>query len=244
VLIGVTCDFETFTDSRGAPAARFVSPEPYVAAIVATGGDAVLLPHVDPSRADAVLDRLDGLVIAGGDFDVPPAYYGETPRDGLGRVVEPRSAFERALCEAALARDLPLLAVCGGMQLLNVILGGSLYQDQSERPGTDEHQQPHDKRQPHHAVEVTGGSLLARTTGVRLLQVNSTHHQVVRNAGDSAAVCAVAPDGVVEAIEARGRRFALGVQWHPELLGAREQAAIYSALVDAGRSASPPKPLK
>lgn len=245
MLIGVTCDFETFTDSRGAPAARFVAPEAYVAAISAAGGDAVLLPHLDPSRALAVLDRLDGLVISGGDFDVPPAYYGEPPRDGLGRVVEPRSAFERALCEGALARDLPLLAVCGGMQLLNVVLGGTLYQDQSERPGTDEHQQPHDKRQPHHPVEVVGASLLARKTGVRALQVNSTHHQVVRGVGDTATVSAIAPDGVVEAIEVQGRRFALGVQWHPELLGEPEQAAIYSALVDAGRSSSsPPKPLK
>lgn len=233
MLIGVTCDFETYTDSRGAPAARFVAPEPYVRAVAAAGGDALLLPHTDPDRAENLLDRLDGVVIAGGDFDVPPAYYGESPHDGLGRVVDSRSAFERALCEAALARDLPLLAVCGGMQLLNVILGGSLFQDQSERPGTSEHQQPHDKRLPHHLVEVTDATLLCRVAGVRTLQVNSTHHQIVRDVGDGVAVCAVAPDGVIEAIEVPGRRFALGVQWHPELLPAPEQVAIYSALVGA-----------
>jgi putative glutamine amidotransferase len=244
MLIGVTCDFETYTDSRGAPAARYLSPEPYVRAVSDAGGDAVLLPHAEPGRAVALLERLDGVVISGGDFDIPPAYYGDAPRQGLGTVLEARSAFERAVCEAALERDLPLLAVCGGMQLLNVVLGGTLFQDRSERPGTGEHEQPHDKRQPHHPVDVKSATLLYRATGCETLQVNSTHHQVVRDVGDAATVSAIARDGVVEAIEVPDRRFALGVQWHPELMNAPEQRAVYSALLGAGKATSPRKPPK
>jgi putative glutamine amidotransferase len=234
-LIVITCDFETVTDRRGAPSPRFVAPLAYVTAIAKAGGDPILLPHVDPKRAEAYLAILDGLVVAGGDFDIPPRYYGEEPREGLGQLLEERSAFEHRLLTLALQRDLPVLGVCGGMQLLNVVLGGTLHQDLRYRPGTAVHVQPHDKRQPAHDVKVTAGSLLGRVTGAMSIAVNITHHQVVNAVGKTLTASGVAEDGVIEAIESPGYRYALGVQWHPEVLSNPERAAIYKGLVEASQ---------
>ena len=230
--IGITCDFETILDRRGDPLPRYLAPASYVEAVVNAGGLPVLVPHVTPERAEAYLDLLDGIVIAGGAFDVPPAYYGQEPRAGLGRLVEARSAFERQLITHALGRDVPLLGVCGGMQLLNVTLGGTLHQDLAERPGTGVHMQLHDRRQPSHGVTVSPGSLLARLTGLGSLAVNSTHHQVVAALGTRLIASAVADDGVIEAIESPHHRHVLGVQWHPEALAGGEHAALYRWLVD------------
>ncbi|MBC7792318.1 MAG: gamma-glutamyl-gamma-aminobutyrate hydrolase family protein [Clostridia bacterium] len=231
--IGITCDFETVTDRRGAPSPRFIVPAAYVAAVRRAGGDPILLPHVDVSRAASYLAIIDGLVVAGGDFDIPPDYYGQKARKGLGKVLVERSAFERALTEAALEHDLPMLGVCGGMQLLNVVLGGSLHQDLAERPGTGVHIQRHDKRKAAHGVEVAAGSLLAKLTGAARLEVNSTHHQIIHALGRDVVATGTAEDGVVEAIESTQHGFALGVQWHPEVLEADEHGAIYCGLVKA-----------
>jgi putative glutamine amidotransferase len=236
MLIGITSDSETVTDTRGCPAPRYFSPAPYAEAVARAGGVPVLLPHVDPQHAMEVLAPLHGLVIAGGSLDVPPAYYNETPRPGLGRTCEERSSFERALYWAALARDLPILGVCGGMQLINVLHGGSLYQDLAERPGTLNHVQPYDRRQPHHVVSVLPESRLARVCDSTQLEVNSTHHQVLNRLGTGVIAVGHSLEGVVEAIEVLDRRFVLGVQWHPEALEGTAHLAIYESLVEAARN--------
>jgi putative glutamine amidotransferase len=233
--IGITCDFETITDRRGAPSPRFLVPAAYVTAVAKAGGDPILLPHVGADRAEAYVDLLDGVVIAGGDFDIPPAYYGEEARPKLGKLLEERSDFERAVLTLALQHDLPVLGVCGGMQLLNVVMGGTLYQDLSERDGTGVHVQPHDKREPAHPVVVEAGSLLAKLTGKNAITANSTHHQIVNRIGKGLVASGIADDGVVEAIESSTYRYALGVQWHPEVLAAPEHAALYRGLIDAAR---------
>ncbi len=231
--IGISCDFETVTDRRGAPSPRYLLQEAYVTAVEQAGGEPWLLPHLPPERAASVLEVVDGLVLSGGDFDVPPSFYGEEPRHVHG-VREPRSAFERALVVAARDGDVPLLGVCGGMQILTVALGGTRYQDLCEVPGSLQHQQPHDKRRPHHAVSVKPGTLLARLVGGEEIDVNSTHHQVARTLGRGVLASAVAPDGCIEAVEAQGPRFMLGVQWQPEALQhVAAHAAIYRGLVRA-----------
>ncbi|MBI5508280.1 MAG: gamma-glutamyl-gamma-aminobutyrate hydrolase family protein [Deltaproteobacteria bacterium] len=230
----MTCSIEDRPDSRGTPTPRLFLTRAYADAVFRAGADPVLLPILPADRAPALLDSVHALVVSGGALDVPPSFYGETVHTACGPTSEERSAFERALVLAAVDRDLPLLGVCGGMQILNVALSGSLHQDLSLRENTQSHQQPHDKAQPHHPVHVSAPSLLHRIIGGKdTLAVNSTHHQVVKEVGRGLAVTAVAADGVVEAVELPGKRFVLGVQWHPESMPTAEQRAIYAALVAA-----------
>src|SRR5205807_1926233 len=160
--------------------------------------------------------------------------YGATRARELGPLKPGRTAFEQRVLRAALAAQKPVLGICGGMQLLAVELGGTLYQDiRAEVPGALDHEQQNDPRQPAHAAAIGAGSLLESIIGARDLQVNSTHHQAVRDPG-RARVCATAPDGVIEAIEMPGQ-FALGVEWHPELLAHPAHLALYRALVERAR---------
>lgn len=239
-MIIVTADLAQTEAREGRPSrVQLRVNAAYTRAVAAAGG----LPLVVPPSEDVepYLAFARGLVVTGADSDVPPSEYGEAPREGLGRTNPERTTFERRLIEGALARELPVLGVCGGMQLLHVVLGGKLYQDIGrEHPGAALHVQPSDPAQPWHEVAVTPGSLLARATGgAHLLRVNSTHHQAPRPfSGLPIRVAALAPDGVIEAIESERHRFALGVQWHPEALaeGAEPaRSAIYRALVDAAR---------
>ncbi|MFT3913511.1 MAG: gamma-glutamyl-gamma-aminobutyrate hydrolase family protein [Anaeromyxobacteraceae bacterium] len=215
---------------------RYELPRAYADAILAAGGLPILLPHA-PETAGAYLALLDGLVVSGGAFDVPPDLYGEAARAELGTTRPERTAFEKDLLEAALAANLPVLGVCGGMQLLNVVRGGTLFQDLPADTGIRGHEQPPPKDVPSHEVQVTPGTVLAGIVGAAPLQVNSTHHQAVREPGAGVLVSGRAADGVVEAIELPDLRFALGVQWHPEATSRNDprQAAIYGALVAASR---------
>jgi putative glutamine amidotransferase len=226
--IGLTLDVDP---ARG----EYALATAYADAVVAAGGLPVPLPHGDASIAGAYLALCQGLVLTGGAFDISPERYGEARRPACGPEKPGRTAFEWSVCEAALAGRIPLLGVCGGMQLMNVVRGGTLYQDLAQDAGLGGHEQPPPKDVPHHAVEVVPGTLLARLCGPGSLQVNSTHHQAVKQAGEGVLVSARAPDGVVEAIELPDLPFALGVQWHPERLAARDprQLALWRALVAA-----------
>jgi putative glutamine amidotransferase len=229
--IGVTLD----TDP-GRP--RYALEASYVDALLAAGGLPILLPHA-VGTADAYLAVLDGIVVTGGAFDVPPELYGEPRRKECGPAKPERTAFEKELLEGALAARLPVLAVCGGMQLLNVVRGGTLYQDLVADTGLSGHEQPAPKDLPFHVAAVVPGTRLAAIVGDGALPVNSTHHQAVKEAGAGVLVSARAPDGVVEAIELPDLPFAVGVQWHPEAAARHDarHAALYRALVEAARSA-------
>jgi putative glutamine amidotransferase len=173
----------------------------------------------DPALIELYLDRISGVVVTGGAFDIHPSAYGETPREGLGPQKLERQQYESALIRAALKRDLPVLGVCGGMQLLNVLMGGSLFQDlKREVENARDHEQKHDRTQPLHPVDVKEGTLAAEWLGKGQLMVNSTHHQAVNKLGEKVICSATSPDGIVEAIEVTGHAFAVGVQWHPEYL--------------------------
>jgi putative glutamine amidotransferase len=219
-------------------ARRYEIKQAYVDAVLDAGGLPVLLPHAQTVAA-AYLAMLDGLVVTGGDFDVPPELYGEARRQVCGQLKEGRTRFEKELLEAALAAALPLLGICGGMQLLNVVRGGTLYQDLQADAGVGGHEQPPPKDAPTHAVRVSAGTQLARLLGPGPLEirVNSTHHQAVRDPGTGVLVSGTAPDGVVEAVELPDLPFAVGVQWHPEAVLAHDarQAGIFAGLVEAAR---------
>lgn len=234
--VGITPDAEGEGES-----ARFLLKTAYAEAVLRAGGlPFVMSVTADVGVVDAYLDRVSAVVVTGGAFDVPPEAYGETPREGLGPLNPGRTAFETLVLQVALRRRLPLLGICGGMQLLNVVLGGTLYQDlHRELPGAKEHEQRNARSQPSHPVDVRDGSALADVLGRGQLMVNSTHHQAVSKVGPSLKVSATAPDGVVEAIESTEHPFALGVQWHPELLlqSMPLQLGLYRALVQKAREA-------
>ena len=215
---------------------RYELPQAYADAVRDAGGLPLPLPWGDAPVAGAYLALCDGLLVAGGDFDIDPARYGEARRPGCGPSRPGRTAFEAALAGAALASGMPILGVCGGMQLVNVVRGGALHQHLPDDLGVS-HEQPPPKDVPSHEVRIVPGTLLARLCGPDPLPVNSTHHQAVSRPGDGVLVSARAPDGVVEAIELPDLPFALGVQWHPEALAAASprHAAILRGLVEAAR---------
>ncbi len=237
-VIGLTLDIEQPPGRDGGPRqGAYGIRENYCAAVVRAGGVPVLLPH-EPALAEAYLAGLDGLVVTGGAFDVDPVLFGARRRHPSVTTKDRRTAFELAITRAALARDLPLLGICGGQQLLNVALGGTLIQHiPDEVEGALAHEQPNPRDEPGHPVVLLEDSLLRRICGAAVMQVNSAHHQAVKEVGPGVLVDARAPDGVIEGIEAPARRFCLGVQWHPEYGVATGDAAIFEALVTAAGEA-------
>ena len=203
----------------------------YADAIAGAGGLPVALPH-QAELADAFLHRIDALVVTGGAFDVDPQMYGAAERHATVVLKADRTTAELALLNGALARNMPVLGICGGEQLLAVALGGTLIQ---HIPDAVADALEHEHHQPGHAVAVKPGTLLHRIVGAEAMQVNSSHHQAVGDPGRFATVDAVAPDGVIEGIEDSRFRFCLGVQWHPEFLGDPGDRRIFAALIAACR---------
>jgi putative glutamine amidotransferase len=190
-----------------------------------------------PALAEEYLETIDGLIMTGG-ADIHPSFYGQIVLERCGEIDEERDRFEVELIHAARGRDLPFLGICRGLQVLNVALGGTLYQDLSYRQGTDPaHMSPRERRgEPAHGVAITPGSRLADILGPRDMPVTSTHHQIIRDLAPDLVVSAAAPDGVIEAVEGPGR-FLLAVQWHPERMARRhpEQLALFRALVEQAK---------
>lgn len=233
-LIGVTLDAEP-----GAPGAFSRFPyyalrQHYLDAITHAGGIPVALGH-HPNHAEALMARLDGLVITGGAFDLDPALYGEEPHPQTTPKPQ-RTTAERALLRAALARDLPILGICGGMQLLAVAFGGTLIQHIPDtHPNALPHEQPNPRDEPGHTIAITPGTHLATMTHATTMRVNSSHHQAVRTPG-TLRISAHAPDGIIEAVEHPKHPFRLGVQWHPEFLIDPADRNIFASLVETARS--------
>lgn len=206
----------------------------YLHAIETAGGLPVVMPPLELDAVEPLLDRLSGVCLSGGP-DLDPSAYRERRHPELGPVEPELDRFELELARRADARGLPILAVCRGAQALNVSRGGSLHQHLPDRPGVtiDHRQQAHGSTVTH-SVKISAGSLLARTMGLCEAQVNSFHHQAVNRLGTGLRAVAWSSDGVIEGIEAPGRDFVLGVQWHAELLTERpEHAALFAALVSA-----------
>jgi putative glutamine amidotransferase len=231
-VIGLTLDAEppgTYSKTHPWYAIR----ENYCDAVARAGGLPILLPH-EPEQAAAYLALIDGLVVTGGAFDVDPALFGAATKHASVTTKERRTAFELALTRGAIAGDRAVLGICGGMQLLNVALGGTLLQHiPDEWPGALQHEQPNPRTEPGHTVAVTLGTLLHRVTRMDEMPVNSAHHQAVKDAAPGLAIDARAPDGIIEGIEDPRRRFVLGVEWHPEYALSPGDTRIFDALIEA-----------
>ena len=206
----------------------------YVAPLQRAGGLAVLLA-VDPTEPLELLDRIDGLLLIGG-ADIDPTMYGAARDPATESTYAERDRFEIALLRAALERELPVLGICRGMQVLNVALGGVLVQDLARPDGA----QPHRKVRGtfdgnDHTVTLTSGSIAARAVGEHAHLVHCHHHQAVLELGDGLAISGRAEDGVIEAIELADGRWGLGVQWHPE---ANDESRLFAALCTAAAYAA------
>jgi putative glutamine amidotransferase len=212
--------------------------EDYLRAVEQAGGLPFVLAPGRPEDAPELLGRLDGLLLSGGG-DVDPSLFGEERHARVASVVRERDDFEIALARQALERDVPLLAICRGQQVLNVAAGGTLVQDiPSQVAGTVDHDPDVERWQTTHDVEIVPGTRLRAILGKDRLAVNSFHHQSVRDVGRGLVVSARSPeDAVVEGLEAPDRRFAVAVQWHPEgFWNQRDNfGALFEALVGTAR---------
>jgi putative glutamine amidotransferase len=233
-LIGITLDSEEPGGYSKLP--WYALRQNYCDSVAQAGGLPLPLPH-NPELASAYLDRLDGLVVTGGAFDVDPALFGAESRHDTVKLKTRRTEFELAVVKGALERDMPILGICGGEQLLAVALGGRLIQhipDEIAAPLA--HEQPNPRTEPGHDVSVVAGTLLARIAGVKTIPVNSAHHQAVKDVPPHILVNATTSDGVIEGIEDPRRRFCLGVQWHPEYAISPADTAIFHAFIEACRT--------
>jgi putative glutamine amidotransferase len=239
-VIGVTPDFNAGDrkDMGGREPTYFLRAR-YIRAIEELGGIPLILPLVaEPSARRRLLDSVDGLLLTGSGPDLPPRLYGERQRYKFPLVSERRAGFELELVRQARSRDLPLLAICGGMQTVNVACGGSLFQDiPSQVRHALDHRQKTKAIHVSHPVAVKPKSLLDKIVDKATIMVNSSHHQSVKKVAPSLVSSAVAPDGIVEAIESPTHRFLLAIQWHPEFLFERHAAhrRLFEALLRAAR---------
>ncbi|MBF0249536.1 MAG: gamma-glutamyl-gamma-aminobutyrate hydrolase family protein [Alphaproteobacteria bacterium] len=234
-VIGITLDSETGGPEEYSKFPWYALRQNYVAAVVRAGGLPLLLPH-EMELLDIYAADLDGLLITGGAFDVDPALYSGGERHDTVTTKDHRTQFEMGLLKRAMERDIPVLGICGGQQLLHVALGGRLIQHiPDELPEALSHEQPNPRDEVSHDVEIFPDTLLADIVGETHIRVNSAHHQAARDEPQGVRINARAPDGVIEGMEAINMTFCLGVQWHPEFEITPADTRIFAAFVEAAR---------
>ena len=235
-LIGITLD-----DEHARPGVHVLRDD-YVRSVEQAGAVPLIVPPSAPELAPAILDRLDGLLLSGG-VDIDPALFGQDPDPGLRRVDRERDDLELALTREALARDLPILAICRGIQVLNVACGGTLVQHlPSAIAGGERHDCPEPRTGRVHRIDLRPDTRLHRILGEGSISVNSFHHQAVDSVGEGLSVTATCPDdGVVEGLEMPGQRFVVGVQWHPETFWDQEDSfqSLFDSHAEAVRAGAP-----
>ncbi len=237
-VIGFTLDYENGGTRDGSYSKMpfYAIRENYLTSISDLGAIPYPLVH-ELGLVEDFLGAIDGLVIIGGAFDVHPSLYGDASVHDTVVLKEKRTAFEWAITKQAIERNIPILGICGGQQLLNVVLGGTLIQhipDTIANPLA--HEQPNPRTEPGHTVAIKEDTLLHRIAGERVLHVNSAHHQAVGKPAPNTVVNAVAEDGVIEGIELPSHPFCLGVQWHPEYHVSSADKTIFEAFLAATKA--------
>ena len=238
-IIGITCSMEYDDKERKYPTAYAFDylKRSYYEAVENSGGTPLVLPNTRRIELiEKALNVVNGLVISGGN-DVDPVFYGERKKTKNLAITRERDLFEIALVEKARRFEIPMLAICRGMQLVNVAFGGTLYQDFGFEPKFLDHTLEgsalYHKRHP---VNIQEGSRLFKIIGKKKIMVNTSHHQMVKKIAPGFAVTAWSEkDRVIEAIESKDGHFLLGVQWHPELMKDRSSKALFDGLVKSAR---------
>ncbi|WP_312060302.1 gamma-glutamyl-gamma-aminobutyrate hydrolase family protein [Anaerotignum sp.] len=220
-VIGITPDYDSSIR-------RYKIHEDYISAILSSGGLPILLfPYAE------IPPFLDGIIFSGGG-DIDPLLFQEEPLAQSGEISPLRDQYEIALCREAIGKNIPILGICRGMQVINIALGGTIYQDIFVQTGSKlKHSQQAPREYGTHSILIENDSLLSALLGKEKVTVNSFHHQAVALLGDGLRVSAKSQDGLIEAIEHTQNLFVLGVQWHPEAMGNEEQKKLFSAFLAA-----------
>lgn len=236
-IIGITLDWTdapTYSSSHPWYALRCN----YVSVISEHQATPIILPY-DIDAIEKYIDLIDALMISGGDYDLDPSIYGEKIEPETRTLRSNRSIFEAELIKAALAKNIPILGICAGYQLLAAMCGGKLLQDiKTAYPNALEHEQKHlgiHMSKPSHSITIKTNSLLYKIVSKEQIEVNSSHHQAVKSVGPEMIISAVAPDGIVEAIEMPKYSFVLGVEWHPEFMASIDDVLIIKAFIEAAK---------
>lgn len=222
-VIGITPDYDSISN-------KFRIHEDYVSAVIDAGGYPIML-----FAQETIPTFIDGIIFSGGG-DIDPLLFDEEPLKESGEISPLRDSFEISLCKLAIQNKLPILGICRGMQVLNIALGGTIYQDISvQTNSTLKHSQQAPRSYGTHSIEVKNHTLLSSLWEKEKTTVNSFHHQAVALLGDGFQICAKSQDGLTEAIEHTKNPFTLGVQWHPEAMKTKEQKKLFYAFIKAAK---------
>ena len=202
----------------------------YINSVINSNGLPLMLPS-KPHLADYYFNLIDGVLITGGDFDIDPKIYGEKKDKSVVHIDKPRTNFEIKIAKLALKKNKPILGICGGQQLLNVVLNGSLIQHIDKT--NIEHEQGQSKNRPSHKVQINLKSKLYKIVKKKEFRVNSAHHQAIKKVGKNLSVNAISEDGIIEGVELNNHKFFLGIQWHPEFFISNYDKKIFRSFIKA-----------
>ena len=233
-LIGLTLDLENNKSYSKFP--WYAIRQNYCTTISKMGGIPIPLVY-DINSINTIIEKLDGFIITGGAFDINPSYFSEKRKFTNIITKDTRTDYEIKLCNNVLKNNLPLLGICGGQQLINIIYGGSLIQDIDKEINTNiRHEQPNPRNQTSHSVTIIKNTYLSDIISKNIIKVNSAHHQSVKDAGLGLKINALAKDGVIEGIEDPNLNFCMGLQWHPEFLIEESDVQIYKEFISKSKN--------
>jgi len=232
-IIGITGNILNTPNARISGLERSYANDDYIRAVEKAGGVPLILPVIKDDEAILSQVKLcDGLILTGGQ-DVHPIFYKEEPHEKLGYIDSEIDEYQIKIIKIALEKKKPILGICRGHQLLNVVCGGTLYQDLSEIEGVIlKHRQDGKRYDASHKILIKSDSILRKLFGKEVL-VNSFHHQCIKDVGEDLEIIAKASDGVIEAVQMKGQDFVVGVQWHPEMMavGSDSRLVLFKELI-------------